>query len=399
MSYFRRSDNSQLAQWYFQIDRSLLVAVFILIAVGILTMISAGPYAARRIGAPTFFFLHKFILPCIVGICAMFFFSFLNKKWIKILSVAGVAVCLILLIGTMIMPTTIKGSKRWLNVGFMMLQPSEILKPFWIIVSAMFFSWMQKKSPGAFFAPILKNPALGRAWLLFGSIFLLILLILLRQPDLGMTMIYMAMFGSMLFLAGTSKKSVGVVMAGVGAVFAIAFLTLSHVRHRTLSFFGVSGATADNYQITQALDSIRHGGLFGQAGDGFIKTYLPDSHTDFVLATLVEDWGVLVGIIILGIYFYIIWKILSHMRNIQDSTTIIAVGGIATLFGCQTIVNVATTLHLIPPKGMTLPFISYGGTSFISFCILFGILLALLRADRQDFINKKPGDENDSIWN
>ncbi len=390
MFFIKRSDKSLLSKWFFQIDKRIIGLTLSLILIGFMVLFTAGPYAARRIGYPALFFFYKYTIPAAIGFGAMIFCSFLSKETIKKLSYVGLIFGIGLLLMTLIHPMVIKGSKRWINLG-MQIQPSEILKPFWIVFCAIYLTKIAELAPGRFFKDFKK---VWKQFAIVGGTTALIIGILFAQPDFGMSLIYMIVFAIMLFLAGTSLFSAFISLGGGLGLFCLAYLLLSHVRGRVNAFFGL-GAGTDTYQVEQATDCIRHGGIFGKWGDSYVKAYLPDSHTDFVFATIAEDVGAILAIGVLLIYFLIITRVLSRMTIIKDKFTMIAVGGIISIFAGQIFVNISTNLSIMPPKGMTLPFISYGGSSLVSFCILFGFLLALIRADKYDF-SKQEVKENES---
>ncbi|MCM1294756.1 MAG: FtsW/RodA/SpoVE family cell cycle protein [Muribaculaceae bacterium] len=375
----KRTEESKLTSWYFEIDRRLLVFLLGLVVLGVIFVISAGSVSAERIGQPWYYFLKKMSIFYILGLGTLFVASMLNRRLILGLSMANVAVGLVLLLVTLVAPHYIKGSARFVSFGAFNVMPSDIMKPGFIVLTAWFLSKMQEKYGHQIFL----NKSAWRltwfSWWTYFAVFTPALLIIFLHPDVGTTVLYVATLGAMLFMAGLPWGIVAA-MAGVGGLgITVAFLTMSHVHNRIISFFT---GTGDTYQVRQSVQSIQHGGLLGSGDDSFVKQSLPDAHTDFIFAAIVEDWGALAGCVLLGVLLYVLKRMTTDALNARDPFVFYAVGGAAALFGTQMCINLMTTLHLMPPKGMTLPFVSYGGSSFVAFCLLFGIVLALVREDK-----------------
>jgi cell division protein FtsW len=201
------------------------------------------------------------------------------------------------------------------------------------------------------------------------------------HPDFGSFILYLAVFASMIFLAGLPMYFLPI-FAGLGLGAGVfAFFTMPHVKLRVLGFFGIAGG-GDNYQIEKSVEAVKHGGLFGRAEDSFIKQSLPDAHTDFVFSAIAEDSGAIIACVLLLGFLYVLKRLAADAVNAKDKFVFYACGGLCALFGAQVCINVMSALGLFPPKGMTLPFISYGGSSFIAFCLMFGMILALVREDK-----------------
>lgn len=375
----RRTEESKLTSWYFEIDRRMLWCVLILMVVGIVAMFTAGSVAAERMNPPQpwHYFFMKMLPFYGMGIITLIAVSMFPKKWILAISAIDVAVCFLLLLVTMVAPMTIKGSSRWVNLFGFSVMPSDLMKPGFVMLTAWFLVRLKKIAGDDIFTS-------KRAWRIDGwpaylAVFFPALLIIFFHPDVGTVLLYLAVFGVMIYLAGAPWKILGLVGAGGLGVLSIAFFTMSHVRNRIMGLFGAGG---DTYQIQQSIQSIQHGGLLGTGNDSFVKASLPDAHTDFVFAAFVEDYGAIIGILLLGLLLYVIRRLINNASRARDSFVFFAASGACALFGAQVCINMMSTLHIFAPKGMTLPFISYGGSSFISFCVLFGMILALIREDR-----------------
>jgi cell division protein FtsW len=373
-----RTDDSYLTGWYLEIDRPLLWCVLALVGVSIWAMISAGSVAAERIGQPWDYFILKMLPFYLIGLPVVFGFSMLNKKWVLGISVANIAICLLLLGITLIAPMHIKGSARFVNLGFANVMPSDLMKPGFIIITAWFLTKMREKFGGNIF----KNPDAWKlapmSWWTYLLILLPALLIILTHPDLGTFVLYLAVLSAMLLMAGLPWGWLGIMGAGGLAAFTFAFFTMSHVHSRIMNM--ITGT--EGYQVKQSIQSIQHGGLWGSGDDAFVKQSLPDAHTDFVFSAISEDIGALMASGLLVLLFYVIVRLINNANRARDPFVFYATGGAAALFGTQVCINLMTALDLFAPKGMTLPFVSYGGSSFVGFCVLFGMIIAIIREDR-----------------
>jgi len=375
----KRTEDSRLTSWYFEIDRPLLWCLVGLIFVGMWAMISAGSVAAERIGQPWFFFILKALPFYGIGLATLFITSTLNKKWVLRVSVLNVVICLLLLLVTLVAPAVIKGSARWVDLGFVSVMPSDIMKPGFIILTAWFLALMKSKfGSDLFMNKEAWKPALI-SWWSYLAIFVPAFVIILTHPDLGTSILYFVVLSAMIFMAGLPIWLIPVLIGFVGIAGLFAFLTMSHVHDRIVGF--ISG-TGDDYQIRQSIQSIQHGGLLGSGDDAFIKQSLPDAHTDFVFSAIAEDSGAILACALLGILLYVLKRLTTNAMRARDPFVFYATGGAAALFGTQVCINIMSALHLFAPKGMTLPFISYGGSSFVAFCLLFGMILAIIREDK-----------------
>lgn len=375
----KRTEESKLTSWYFEIDRRLLVCLLAMISIGVIFAISAGSVAAERIGQPWHFFVIKAVPFYIAGLITLFVASMLNKRQVLGLSVLNVAVGLLLLMVTVIAPHVIKGSARFVPLGPFNVMPSDIMKPGFIMLTAFFLTKMKEKYGDQIFL----NKSAWRfkllSWWSYLAIFAPAFLIILLHPDLGTSILYFSVLAAMVFMAGLPMFIVPILLGLVGCVGIFAFMTMSHVHNRIMAF--ITG-TGDTYQVRQSVQSIQHGGLLGRGDDSFVKQSLPDAHTDFIFAAIVEDAGALMGCALLGLLLYVLKRLTTDAMRARDPFVFYAAGGAAALFGTQICINLMSTLHIFAPKGMTLPFISYGGSSFIAFCLLFGMILAIVREDK-----------------
>ena len=365
-----RTEDSKFTSWYYGIDRKLLGCVLGLIFIGMLCVVSAGSVQALRKGWEWYYFLQKMLPFYIVGIGTLFVASMLNKKWVLIISAANVAVCFLLLLWTLINPVVSHGSARWVVISGITLMPSDIMKPGLVIMTAWFLAKMKEK----FGSDIFLNPAPWKpAWLSWWTFLIpfgIVLLILFDQPDIGTTL---------LFMAGLPRKIWLPLLGLFGGVGFLAFLFVPHVHRRVLEFFQPLDPTT---QVGYSVNAIRQGGLFGMGDEAFAKESLPDAHTDFIFAAISEDWGAILACGLLVLLLIVVRRLTVTAMTARDTFVFYAVGGTTALFATQVCINLATTLGLMPPKGMTLPFISSGGSSFLGYCLLFGMVLAIVREDK-----------------
>ncbi len=375
-----RNDDSKLTSWYFEIDRRLLGCVLLLIALSSIFVVSAGSVAAERIGMPWYFYLVKAIPFYCVGLVFLFVSSFLTKKQVLLVAGADLLFGLALLPLTVIAPHMINNSARFVSFGFFNVMPADIMKPGFIIMTAYFLSRMKER----YGANIFCNRDAWRfdtwlSWVYYLALFGLTILIVFNHPDFGTALLYFAVFSFMVFVAGLPLSLVWVFVGTGVLMMTVAFFTLGHVHRRIMSFFT---GTGDTYQVDMSVDTIRHGGLLPRADDAFVKQYLPDVHTDFIFAAIAEDLGAILACGLLVLLFFVFRRLIINATNSRDLFVLYATAGTAFLFGTQICFNMITTLNLFAPKGMTLPFVSYGGSSLLAYCLLFGMILALVREDK-----------------
>ncbi|KPL51438.1 MULTISPECIES: FtsW/RodA/SpoVE family cell cycle protein [Hyphomicrobiales] len=372
-----RTDRSSFAEWWWTIDRSLLAAFVALMVTGLVMSFAASPPVAERIGADQFHFVKRhaaFFLPALL---VLFVGSFFTPRLVRRMALVTLIGGIALLAATLFFGQEIKGARRWLTIAGITVQPSEFVKPAFVIVVAWLFAERQRRPeiPGILFAVLLLIAMIG---------------LLVAQPDFGQTMLTVIAWGSIFFVAGVPIFWVMVLgAAGVGGIYA-AYTMLPHVTARINKFLakfnGMEGAKANStaFQADKALDSFASGGWLGRGpGEGTVKWILPDSHTDFIAAVMGEEFGILACLILASVIAYVVLRGLRHALATDDPFIRFSVTGLVTLFGVQSAINLAVNLHLVPSKGMTLPFISYGGSSLIAVALGMSWLLALTRRRAQ----------------
>jgi cell division protein FtsW len=364
-----RAERSPMANWWWTIDRWILAAIGALMVLGLVLTMAGSPPVAERLGLPAFHFVHRQVLYLIPSIAVLFGASFLTPRQVRRVALVVFLVSVALILVALLYGHEVKGSRRWI-LG---IQPSEFLKPAFVILVAWAFSEAAKRRdvPANLIAVLL----------LLVTIALLVL-----QPDFGQTMLISLVWVALFFMAGLHWFwVVGLGGAGLGGAL-LAYKFVPHVRARVLKFIdpGAGGGMVDTFQVDTALDCFLSGGWFGKGpGEGTIKRILPDAHTDFIFAVTGEEFGALACLLIMAIFAFIVLRGLSVAARNEDTFCRFAAAGLVMLFGIQSVINMSVNLHLIPAKGMTLPFISYGGSSLISLALAIGFLIAVLR--------KRPG--------
>ncbi|MCF8470935.1 MAG: putative lipid II flippase FtsW [Parvibaculum sp.] len=365
MIRFARTNRSLIGEWWWTVDKWTLFGLLCLMLLGGVLALAASPAVATRIHLPPFHFVYRQMVFLVPAIAIMLGVSLLNVRQVRRLAAFVFAVGYCLLILTLLAGVEVKGAHRWLHVGSLAIQPSEFVKPAFIVLVAWLFAEAQR-TPG------IPGTALGLV--LYG----MVVSVLALQPDFGQIMLVTMVFGALLFMAGLSWGWI-VSLATVALVGALsAYSLMPHVTSRVDRF--LSPESGDTYQIDRALDAFHTGGFFGRGpGEGEVKRILPDAHTDFIFAVAAEEYGVLAGLIIIGLFAFIVMRALRRAMDEQDLFVQFATCGLVALFGLQALTNMAVNVNLIPAKGMTLPFISYGGSSLFALAFAMGMLLALTR--------------------
>ena len=365
MTMFSRTDMSLLGQWWQTVDRWTIAAIITLATLGVFLIMAASPPIAERLNLDTFHFVGRQMLFLPLAMISMFAVSFLSRVNIRRLSLIVFSFAAALMIFTLFSGTEIKGATRWVNVVGVSLQPSEFIKPaFAVIAASMFAAWrLEERFPGYLVV-------LG----LYGGVVLL----LIAQPDVGMAILISFVWGLQFFLAGLPM----VLVMGIGTVFIFggfaAYFQFSHVRERVDRF--IDPQNSDAYQVSQSLEAFKKGGVFGRGpGEGHVKENLPDAHSDFIFAVAVEEFGMIAGLLIVSVFGFIVLRGLMRVFKETDLFVQLAVTGLLAQFGLQAIINLASTLNLMPTKGATLPFVSYGGSSLLALSISMGMVLSLTR--------------------
>jgi cell division protein FtsW len=360
-----RLERTHFAAWWWTVDCVLLAAVLALMFGGIVLSLAASPPVASRLGLDPFYFATRHVLYLLPALAIMLATSFLPPRHIRRLAL-GVFVLSILLVALSLhFGAEVKGARRWLVLFGINIQPSEFLKPSLVVLIAWLFGEAARRP---------EMPANIIALLLL----LVVLTGLVLQPDFGQTMLVALVWGALFFLAGMRLIWVAGLGGAALAGLAAAYWLIPHVARRIERFF--DPASGDSFNIDQALESFQRGGWFGRGpGEGTVKRVLPESHTDFVFAVAAEEFGIVLCLLLVAVFAFIVLRALRHAIANEDTFTRFAVAGLAVLFGLQSAINMAVNLHLMPAKGMTLPFISYGGSSMVSLAYAVGMLLALTR--------------------
>ena len=365
MPTLSRTDTSVLGRWWWTVDRWTLVAICALIGFGYVMMLAASPAVAERIHISRELFILKQVVFLALSAAVVVGVSLLSPRGVRRLALLGCLAALLLTALTIVAGTEIKGARRWISLPGMTLQPSEFLKPCFAVVTAWLLSEGQRlrRFPGTALA-------LG--------IFAVIAVLLKSQPDMGMLAVVAAVFFIQVFLNGLNLAMVGVAAGSLMAAAAAAYSLFPHVRSRVTRF--LDPASGDSYQVTTALEAFANGGLLGRGpGEGRVKDVLPDAHADFVFPVLGEEFGLLICLVVMGLFGFVVLRGLLRQLAEGDLFIVLASSGLVASFGLQAFVNMASSLHLIPTKGMTLPFISYGGSSVLAVALGMGMLLALTR--------------------
>ncbi len=359
-----RADRGPLADWFWTIDRFFLAAFILLMGIGFMLSFAASPAVAERIGLDSFHFVERHALFIIPSIVVMIGLSFLTPRQVRRTAIILLAVSLAMMVLALFIGVEVKGARRWLGIGSFSIQPSEFMKPAFVVVCAWLFSEhaRQPEIPGNLFAIIL-----------FG----IVAALLVAQPDLGQTILTSVVWGGMFFMAGMPWLWI-VLLGGVGAGGLVAaYYMLPHVTARFDKFLTGEG---DRFQIETAHEAIVRGGWFGQGpGEGIVKRILPDSHTDFIFSVAAEEFGIVFCMALVMIFAFIVLRGLNHAFKERNDFTRFAVAGLVLQIGIQSMINIGVNLELMPAKGMTLPLISYGGSSQIAICVTAGFILALTR--------------------
>ncbi len=360
-----RADTSLFGRWWWTVDRWTLIAVASLIGLGYVMMLAASPAVAHRIDQMRDVFIIKQVAFLALAGGIVVVVSLLTPVGVRRVALAGCLIALVLTAMTLVVGVDIKGARRWIALPGMSVQPSEFLKPCFAVTAA----WLIAEGKRALRIP-------GRAVAL--AIFLLIAMMLKAQPDVGMTAVITGVLFIQFFVAGLNIMAVAISLAGmVGAGFG-AYLIFPHVQTRWQHF--LHPGEGGNYQVMRALQAFGNGGLMGRGpGEGRVKDLLPDAHADTVFAVAGEEFGMILCVIIIAIFGFIVLRALVRLLHENDPFVVLAATGLVSSFGLQAFVNMASTLDLIPTKGMTLPFISYGGSSVLAVALGVGMLLALTR--------------------
>ena len=373
-----RSDMSPLGRWFWEIDKLLLILVAVLISIGLIAVMAASPAAAARLSGaglrvPDLYFFYRQLFWITLGVPVMIAVSMLSKNAARRWSILGAIVFTLCLFLVPVIGAEINGARRWLGMGFAQFQPSEFLKPLFIVTIAWLLS-LRDKDPSLPMVP------------LTGVITGVIALLLMQQPNFGETIIFCSAWVLLIALSGAPMRHLYMLGAGGLVMIVLAYFFYPVATTRIDGFLFAEG---DNYQVESALRTITAGGLFGAGpGSGVRKFHLPEPHTDYIFSVIGEEFGIIACLAIAILYMTIVARVLLRMLHEEDKFIVLAGAGLVCQFGMQALINMAVNVHIAPSKGMTLPFISYGGSSMVALSIGFGLLLAFSR--RNPYLHRSP---------
>ncbi|MYZ47792.1 putative lipid II flippase FtsW [Propylenella binzhouense] len=371
-----RANRTPIAEWWWTVDRTMLGLTLVLYAAGLVLSLAASPAVAERIGLPSLHFVlrHAFYAPfaaaLVIGL------SFLTPRQVRRAALVLLLVSLAMMILVLFVGAEVKGSRRWIYLGGLSLQPSEFMKPAFIVITAWLFAEGSDRPdvPGRLLAVLL---------------LVIVAALLVAEPDLGQTMLTLAVWGALFFLAGVSP----ILVAGLGGIsvagLAAAYTIFPHVSERINRFLDPS--SGDTFQVDTAIQSFERGGWSGTGpGEGVMKRILPDSHTDFVFAVVAEEFGILICMLLMLLFAGLVIRGLMQAFRRKSAFERLAIAGLATQIGMQSFINMGVNLNILPAKGMTLPFISYGGSALLSAAVTMGFLLALSRRSYDQHVTVVP---------
>jgi cell division protein FtsW len=362
---FARDRKTPIAEWWWTVDRELLGALILLMAAGVVLSFAASPPVAERLGLSPWHFVIRHIGFCVPALIALFGASFMTHRQARVASLGTLVVSLVLLWATLKFGTEVKGARRWISAMGQSIQPSEFVKPAFAVIGAWLFSESMKLKtvPGRTLATLI-----GIA----------IVVALLMQPDVGQTALVTATWAALLFLSGISWWVItGLGGAAVAGGFG-AYMIFPHVARRIDMFMNPEDGYS--YQVEKALNSLLEGGWFGRGpGESLAKKVIPDAHADYVFSAAAGEFGILFCLVLVGLIAFIVVRALIGAQQQSSLFARLAASTLAIQFGLQSAINLAVNLNLVPPKGMTLPFVSYGGTSMVAIGFGMGLMLALTR--------------------
>lgn len=379
-----RGDPSPLGTWFWDIDRVLLLLALFLIAIGLIAVAAGSPASAVRYSgdhlkfAPLYYFWRQ-VMWVAVSLPVLFGVSMLPVTLARRLSLIGAGVCVALLIVVPFLGVSVNGARRWIGLGFMQFQPSEFLKPFFVVTIAWLLSLKARDAE----LPVTTLTASATA---------LVAALLMLQPDFGQTIIFCSIWLALVALAGTPTRIIlgFLSIAPVGLVAAYLFYGTARSRIDAFLFPGAEGEGAsDHFQTNAAHATLTAGGWTGTGpGGGTVKYGLPEAHTDYIFSVIGEEFGLIACMIVAIVFLAIVLRVFVKLLDEQDPFKLLAASGLAVQFGAQALISMAVNTGLAPSKGMTLPFISYGGSSLVALSIGMGLLLAFTR--RNPFLMRSP---------
>lgn len=360
-----RADRSSFADWWWTVDRFLLAALLTLMISGIVLSFAASPPIAERLKLDSYHFVFRHIMFAVPALLLLIGISFLNEKQVRRLALLMLVGGIVMMAATLLVGFEAKGARRWISIAGFSIQPSEFVKPGFVVICAWLFSEGSRR-------PDIHGHAIAVGLLV------VVCGLLILQPDFGQTMLVSMVWAGLFFLAGMPWFFI-IGLAGLSVVgIATAYTMIPHVAGRINRF--LNPESGDTFQVDTALESFTRGGWLGRGpGEGTVKNVLPDSHTDFIFAVAAEEYGIIICLVLLSLFTFVVMRGFSHALREHDAFTRLATSGLVALFGVQSVINMAVNLHLMPSKGMTLPFVSYGGSSLMAVAIGMGMVLALTR--------------------
>jgi len=363
-----RNDNSVLSRWWWTIDRWMLFMIAALIVLGLWLAMTASPAVAERLGLDGMHFVKRQGMFLGVALAAVLTISMMSTSMVRRMAILAFPVTLLLVVATLLIGPEIKGATRWLQIGSFTLQPSEFLKPFFVVTTAWILS-----------ADIEGDKIPAKQMSL--ALYVVVASLLILQPDFGQTVLISTVWFAQMALAGLPLMWIGLAMALGVLGLSLGYALLPHVASRFDRF--INPASGDTYQADKAMEAFGSGGMLGKGpGEGVVKLSLPDAHTDYIFAVIGEEFGAIAGVMMLMLFAGIVVRGLAHLLNEENPFRLLAAAGLIMQFGLQALINVGVNLAILPSKGMTLPFISYGGSSMLALAIGMGMALALTRRNR-----------------
>ena len=379
-----RGDPSPLGTWFWDIDRVLLLLALFLMAIGLIAVAAGSPASAMRYSGehlkfPPFYYFWRQLAWVGISLPVLFIISTMPVTLARRVALIGAAVCIVCLMAVPLVGVTVNGARRWIGFGFAQFQPSEFLKPFFVVTVAWLLSLKARDE---------SLPVTIITFLLTGAIATLLML----QPDFGQTVIFCTIWFALVMISGAARRTLIAIMAIVPAGLVAAYLFYGTARARIDAFIfpNVEGEGAgDHFQTDAAHNTLTAGGWFGTGpGGGTAKFGLPEAHTDYIFSVIGEEFGLIACMIIALLFLALVVRVFVKLLDEQDPFKVLAAAGLAVQFGAQAVVSMMVNTGLAPSKGMTLPFISYGGSSMIALSIGMGLLLAFTR--RNPFLMRSP---------
>ncbi|WP_284392814.1 FtsW/RodA/SpoVE family cell cycle protein [Devosia yakushimensis] len=368
---FSRAEKTPLAEWWWSIDRELLGALILLMTCGMVLSFAASPPVAERIGLSPWFFIIRHALFCLLALPVLIGASLMNHRQARVAALVTLVVSLALLWATLRFGTEVKGARRWISFLGQSVQPSEFVKPAFAVLGAWLFSesMVHRNVPGKIIATLIMFSIVGA---------------LLLQPDIGQTALVLATWATMLFISGISWWIIFGLAGAAGGLIAGAYLMFPHVSRRIDTFLNPEGG-GNTYQIDRALQSLLEGGWFGRGpGESIAKKLIPDAHADYVFSAAAGEFGIIFCMVLVALIAFIVIRAMMGAQRQTSLFARLAASTLAIQFAVQSGINLAVNLNLVPPKGMTLPFVSYGGTSMIAIAFGMGLMLALTRTKPEE---------------